>query len=294
MLRITVGKGGEDYLRIQDAVNAVPYDTPAEIVISGGVYHEKIFSDKADLSIRGSGDVYIINSDSALETMERGEKRGTFRSYTAFFGGGRLRLSGITIANGAGSGRLAGQAVALYLDAARAELEDVTILSHQDTLFLSPLPDHEREKGGFYGPRHLSKRRRTASVFRSCRISGSVDFIFGGGDALFEDCTIESVEPGFVAAPSGKKDWTGLVFLRSSFVSGGAPDGSVYLMRPWRPEGKAYFIDCSFGSHIRKEGKCAWEGEARDDSVFRVLSSSDEEAVPVLSFFRSVAVDAIL
>ena len=91
MLRITVGKGGEDYLRIQDAVNAVPYDTPAEIVISGGVYHEKIFSDKADLSIRGSGDVYIINSDSALETMERGEKRGTFRSYTAFFGGGRLR-----------------------------------------------------------------------------------------------------------------------------------------------------------------------------------------------------------
>ena len=131
-------------------------------------------------------------------------------------------------------------------------------------------------------------------MFRSCRISGSVDFIFGGGDALFEDCTIESVEPGFVAAPSGKKDWTGLVFLRSSFVSGGAPDGSVYLMRPWRPEGKAYFIDCSFGSHIRKEGKCAWEGEARDDSMFRVLSSSDEEAVPVLSFFRSVAVDAIL
>ena len=97
---------GEDYFRIQDAINAVPYGTEAEIIVSDGVYHEKLFSDKKDLSIRGEGRVCIINSDSALETMERGRKRGTFRTYTAFFSGERLHLENITIVNGSGSGKM--------------------------------------------------------------------------------------------------------------------------------------------------------------------------------------------
>ena len=48
MLRITVGKNGEDYTTLQEAINAVPYRTEAEIVVSAGVYTEKIFSNPSD------------------------------------------------------------------------------------------------------------------------------------------------------------------------------------------------------------------------------------------------------
>ena len=41
MLRISVGRNGENYSTIQEALDAVPYDTPAEIVISEGIYREK-------------------------------------------------------------------------------------------------------------------------------------------------------------------------------------------------------------------------------------------------------------
>ena len=46
MFRISVGCNGEDYSTIQEAIDAVPYDIPGEIVISEGTYREKIISDK--------------------------------------------------------------------------------------------------------------------------------------------------------------------------------------------------------------------------------------------------------
>ena len=53
MLTITVGRNDEDYTTIQEALNAIPYNTEAEIIISEGIYREKLFSDKKSLSIRG-------------------------------------------------------------------------------------------------------------------------------------------------------------------------------------------------------------------------------------------------
>ena len=266
MLRISVGRNGEDYSTIQEALDAVPYDTPAEIVISEGIYREKLFSDKRSLTMRGIGDVSIIWSDSALDILD-GRKRGTFRSYTAFFSGHSLHLENLTIENGAGPGAVAGQGIALYLDTERAELDNVRIIGHQDTLFLSPLPDKEREPGGFYGPRFLAPRKRTASLFRHCTIEGGVDFIFGSGDALFQDCSIISNEPGFVTAPSGKKDWYGFVFHSCRFSSKALGKASVYLMRPWRAEGKAAFISCSFSNHIAPSPFIAWPG--REDEAYK-------------------------
>ena len=271
MMRITVGQGSGDYYSIQEALDSVPYNTEAEIVIAEGVYNERIFSDKRSLTLRGEGEVCIKASCGAREILPYGRKRGTFRSYTAFFSGEHLRLDNLTVVNDAGPGESAGQAVALYLDVRDALCTSLTLSSFQDTLFLAPLPLYEREKGGFYGPRHLLPRERTRSVFSRCTISGSVDFIFGGGDALFDECTIISRASGYVTAPSGEKDWTGFVFRSSLFASSGAEDGSVYLMRPWRPEGKASFAGCSFSPHISKELRTRWNGEP-DDATFALSS----------------------
>ena len=64
-----------------------------------------------------------------------------------------------------------------------------------------------------------------------CEIAGDIDFIFGGGDALFENCVIRTVDNhiphSYVTAPSGRADGLGFVFWNCDFVSD-CPPGSVY------------------------------------------------------------------
>ena len=266
MLELTVAKDGSgNYTTIQEALNAVEYRESAIIYIKDGIYKEKLFSDKRDLTLIGEDNVFITFSDSGREILDNGLKRGTFRSYTAFFSGENLVIENVTIHNGAGSGKDVGQAISLYLDVDEAKLTNVRLLANQDTLFLSPLPEEEREKRGFYGPRCFSPRKRKHSVFENCTISGSVDFIFGGGDAVFKNCTIVSTDDGFVTAPSGKKEWDGFLFEECNFTSLMNKKENVYLMRPWRDEGKAIFNKCVFGPHINRLGFIAWQG--REDKA---------------------------
>ena len=135
------------------------------------------------------------------------------------------------------------------------------LLGNQDTLFCAPLPEKEREKDGFLGPRGLAPRRASAQYYHACEIAGDIDFIFGGADALFEHCTLRTVDNGlahsWVTAPSGAADGLGFVFWDCDFVSD-CPAGSVYLGRPWRPTGKTAVLDCRLGAHIAPEGFAGW------------------------------------
>ena len=243
MLEITVGHDAEDYWTIQEALDAVPYECEARIVVSGGVYREKLFCDKRSLELVGKGKVTVVWDDAARTIMPDGIKRGTFRTYTAFFSGHELRIENMAFRNEAGRGAEAGQALALYLDVR-----------------------------GFYGPRFKSPRKLNTVHMKGGRIWGGVDFIFGGADALFEDVEIISNEPGYVSAPSGKKEDIGFIFSSCRFLSEDLEEGSVYLMRPWRPEGKAAFMECSYGSHINAAGFSPWHGLEGEASLasFRV------------------------
>ena len=98
------------------------------------------------------------------------------------------------------------------MDSTRAVFRRVKLLGSQDTLFCAPLPEKEREKDGFLGPRGLAPRKPTAQYYTDCEIAGDIDFIFGGGDALFENCVIRTVDNriphSYVTAPSAKPmDW---------------------------------------------------------------------------------------
>lgn len=276
MFSLTVSKDGMgDYFTIQEAINAVPYEKEAIITVAEGTYKEKLFCEKNDITIIGNGKVIITNSDGAKELLADGLKRGTFRTYTAFFAGKNLRLENLTIQNGAGKGEIVGQAIALYLDTEEAYLKDVNLLGNQDTLFIAPLPDEEREKRGFYGPRCFNVRKRCKAYFEGGRIEGSVDFIFGGGDATFKNVEIVSVGLGYVTAPSGKKDWDGFVFDECNFTSSLEDiKEKIYLMRPWRDEGKAEFRNCTFGSHITRPGFIAWPNreDKADLATFKVTN----------------------
>ena len=281
MLRITVGHESENYTSVQEAINAVPYNTEAEIEIHEGIYCEKIFSDKSNLTIRGTGCVRIVCSDGAKEILDRNQKRGTFRSYTAFFSGEKLHISNVSFINDAGNGSIAGQAVALYLDVDNAVLEHVTLSSYQDTLFLSPLPDEEREINGFYGPRYLLPRKRCMTVIKDSLIEGTVDFIFGWSTAVFNRCTIRSVGNGYVTAPSTDEgEAYGYVFFDCNLTASEGVD-KVYLSRPWRPYGQAVFIRCRLGKHIVPEGWHNWgKKEAEKTVYYAEYESTGEGACP--------------
>lgn len=264
-MELTVGK---EYQTIQETLNAIPYDVPAIVHLPGGVYHEKLFSDHQDLTLVGSGEeeTSIVFEEGARQIAPDGNQLGTFRSYTAFFSGERLVIRDLNISNFAGVGCKVGQAVALYLDVRHAHLSHVRLNGFQDTLFLAPLPEKEREPGGFRGPRAYAPRRKSEVVVEHSTIRGDIDFIFGGAEALFNDCDLVSLHPGYVAAPSGKQGERGFVFFQCRFTAevAGCVDESVAIMRPWRPEGKVTTISCTFGPHIKRERVVHWPGLEQD------------------------------
>ena len=178
-------------------------------------------------------------------------------------------MEDLTIENDAGPGAQVGQAVAAYVDSAHAAFVNVRLLGNQDTLFCAPLPEKEREKDGFLGPRGLAPRRPTAQYYQHCEIAGDIDFIFGGADALFEQCTIRTVNnhlpASYVTAPSGSAEGLGFVFWDCDFVSDGCPAGTVFLGRPWRPTGKTAVLDCRLGAHIAPEGFSPWQSRTDSD-----------------------------
>ena len=188
-----VKKQGGDYSTITEAINAVPYEEEAIIHIGEGTFREKIFCEKRDITFIGEGmdSTFIEYGDGAFDEMEDGSKRGTFRSYTAFFSGQKCTVKNLTIKNTAGPGEEKGQAIAVYADAKECFFENVRMLGHQDTLFCAPLPFTERQKNGFYGPRAFTPRIKTKQYYKNCEIHGDVDFIFGGADAVFDDCHIQ-------------------------------------------------------------------------------------------------------
>ena len=114
MLELSVRKDGAgSYRTLTEAVQSVPYGSPATIRIGEGIFEEKLFSEKKHLRLIGSGrDATVLRwADGAFRTHADGTPNGTFRSYTAFFGCECVNVSHLTIENTSGIGD--GQAVAV-------------------------------------------------------------------------------------------------------------------------------------------------------------------------------------
>lgn len=263
---LTKTSANAEFTTLSEALNAVPYAIPARIELAEGVYHEKIFSENQYLSISGAGeDKTILQfADYANMLHPETEKLGTFRSYSAFFGGEKLRLQNLTIENNSGPGYEFGQAIAAYMDADIVHCTNVNFKGWQDTLFCAPLPEKERQPNGFIGPRCNSPRRPSLQLYENCSISGSVDFIFGGADVVFKDCRIicrplHEGEDGFIAAPSSLPGHAGMIFINCEITGESlTKEGSYQLARPWRENGRAAFLNCSISPVINQDRFDYW------------------------------------
>lgn len=249
--------------------------TPVIICIAPGVYEEQILVTRPYVTFLGEDaeNTVLTYHLGALEIMEDGSKRGTFRTASVRIDTHDFTAKNITFRNNAGFGHTVGQALALYVDGDRIIFENCRLLASQDTLFTAPLPPAAAKPGGFTGPGEYKPRIPGRQYYKDCYIRGDVDFIFGSATAYFENCTIFSQKPGdrkppespdeeviygyVTAASTPEGQEYGYVFRDCRLISD-CPPGSVYLGRPWREYAKTVFIHCELGAHIHPLGWQDW------------------------------------
>ena len=258
---------------LQAVFDTVPVGT--QILLKPGIYRQKLMITTPGLTLVGSGaaKTVIVWDDHAKKPHPIGWEYNTFRTYTAAVCADGVTMRNLTVANDAGSPREKGQEVALSVVADDFLMENCRLLSTQDTLFAGPLPSDliGRYEGFLLDP--LRRGGNLRQQFRNCLIEGSVDFIFGCGAAVFENCEIRSVfdegRTGFAAAPAhGLHQAEGFLFKDCRFTAEDTVEqGSVYLARPWREYGLSRFENCSYGQHIAPAGFDKWNDTNRDKTA---------------------------
>jgi len=267
-----LGPAGTRFESLGAALAAAPPAGPFRIWLGAGTWTEKLAVRTANVSITGEDRQRTrLRYDAAAGLKgPAGTPWGTSGSATLTVSAPGFHAENLTIENGfdpAEEARRSGlvlgdwpggqQAVALMLAGASdgAILRNADVLGRQDSLFT--------DSG--------------TALFDRCLVTGTVDFIFGGGRTMLRDCEIRSrtrppVQPqgGCIAAPSTKADQeAGLIFHRCHLTAEpGIPDGSVFLGRSWRPTrsfpdgrygdpqalGMAAYLECFMGPHIAPTG----------------------------------------
>ncbi|WP_183040982.1 pectinesterase family protein [Salipaludibacillus neizhouensis] len=253
ILIVNQEKQGEEncFTCIQDAVNYLrPHGLEAvTIKVAPGIYRERIMIPPhlTEINFMGSGEneTIIVNGLGAKDKDTLGNPLGTFKTATVEIFSDDISFSNLTIENDVGVGEKYGQALAVAAHGERIAFENVSLIGYQDTFYSS--------KG--------------TQRFLHCRIEGDVDFIFGGGSVVFEDCVIHSRRNGYITAASTPKDaLSGFVFLRCELTADNEAD-KVYLGRPWRPYAHTVFYDCKLGRHILTAGWDNWRNEANEQTA---------------------------
>jgi pectate lyase len=226
--------GSGTYRTVQAAIDAVGTGNASRVTITikPGTYREIVTvpANKPYVTLRGTGaapaDVVIVNNHSA-------GTHGTANSATAFVHGHDFVAANLTIANDfdENSASTGHQAVALHLNADRATFDNVRLLGDQDTLLVN---DNAR------------------SYFVNSYVEGTVDFIFGGGTAVFHACQIRekrtSGGPITAASTAADKPY-GFLFHQSTIT--GAANNVTQLGRPWRPAGQVLYRESTLSATVR-------------------------------------------
>lgn len=269
---VTVAKHGSgDYTGIQAAIDALP-ETGGRILIRAGEYREKITVHKDNVLLTGEDRerTVIVWNGCAKDRYEDGTEKGTFLSATMMTTGRDITVDSLTVANDAGDGRVAGQAVAVYAAGDRGIWRNCSLIAHQDTLFCGPirLPNVKEDIGSRCGRAEQAFRAedgpltRSRQYFENCLIRGDVDFIFGPYRSWFENCTLYMNERGgwYTATNTNENQPFGFVFHRC-LLTGNCEPGAGFLGRPWRKHSRTLFLECEMDEHVAPEGFADWDSE---------------------------------
>ncbi|XP_058097304.1 probable pectinesterase/pectinesterase inhibitor 51 [Magnolia sinica] len=265
---VSVCQSGEGcYRTVQSAVDAAPD------ILNGGrrfVIHikEGVYDEIVRVPLQKRNVVFL--GDGMGKTVITGKLSAqmvgvsTYNTATVGVNGDGFMARDLTIVNSAGPD--AHQAVAFRSDSDLSILENCEFLGHQDTLYAHSL----------------------RQFYKSCRIAGTVDFIFGNSATILQDCQI-LVQPRQLSPEKGENNAvsaqgrtdpaqsTGFVF--QNCVINGTDDYMTlylknpkahknYLGRPWKEYSRTVFIHCYLGALIRPEGWLPWSGDFALSTLF--------------------------
>ncbi|MET1071372.1 MAG: pectinesterase family protein, partial [Umezawaea sp.] len=223
------------YRTVQAAIDAVPANNTSRVTITvkAGTYREIVTvpATKPLITLQGLGTsasgVVIVNNHSAYT-------HGTSGSATAFVYGKDFVATNLTISNdfdenSTPSGQ---QAVALHLNADRAVLRNVRLLGDQDTFLVNDA---------------------TRAYVVGSYVEGTVDFVFGGGTIVFDNCDVYEKRStgGVITAASTPATKTHGFLFSKSRITGASPAGSTNLGRPWRPDAQVLYRESTLNALVK-------------------------------------------
>lgn len=245
----TVAKDGSgNFTSINSALAAIPanYEGRYVIYVKAGVYEETVTVTKKMVNITIYGD----GSQKSIITGSKNFVDGVPTFLTATFSalGDGFMAQSIGFRNTAGPDKH--QAVALRVQSDRAIFVNCRMEGYQDTL---------------YAQTHRQ-------YYRSCYITGTVDFIFGDAAAVFQNCMIYVRKPmdnqqNIVTAQGrvDKRETTGIVLqgcriLADDSLNPVKSQIKSYLGRPWKEYSRTIIMETEIGDFIHGDGYMPWQG----------------------------------
>ncbi|CAN0920034.1 Putative pectinesterase/pectinesterase inhibitor 28 [Linum grandiflorum] len=248
--------GSGQYKSIMKAINAIPkkHKIPFVIKVKAGVYKEQVLIPK-----KAAGVVMI--GDGPTKTRVTGSKNfadGVQTSDTATFA---VVAPGF-IAKNMGFENSAGaeghQAVAFRSRSDNSVLYNCAFDGYQDTLYTQAY----------------------RQFFRDCTITGTIDFVFGAGRTILQNCKLIVRKPlsnqHCILTAEGKKDRNGdsAIVLQNCHVSS-SPEyfpvrrtNKAYLGRPWKEYSTTIIMNSKLDDLIAPEGWSPWIGDFGLNTLF--------------------------
>ncbi|XP_022731600.1 pectinesterase/pectinesterase inhibitor PPE8B-like [Durio zibethinus] len=243
---VVAADGTGNFTSIMDAVSAAPdYNMSRYVIyIKKGLYKEnvEIKKKKWNLMIVGDGmDVTVVSGNRSFI-----DGWTTFRSATFAVSGRGFIARDITFENTAGPEKH--QAVALRSDSDLSVFFRCAIRGYQDSLYT-----------------HTMRQ-----FFRECKITGTVDFIFGDATVVFQNCQIQakkglSNQKNTITA-QGRKDPNepsgfSIQFCNISADTDLLPfvnSTPTYLGRPWKQYSRTIIMQTYISNAIMPQGWLEW------------------------------------
>ncbi|KAK4492650.1 hypothetical protein RD792_003468 [Penstemon davidsonii] len=246
--------GNGDFKTINEAIQSIHLPNTRRVIlhINSGVYREKVNIPRTMHFITFLGNVSdpptITGNDTASSVSGRDAPPRTFQSATVAVDANYFVAINVKFENTAPHvvGSVGGQAVALRISGNKAAFYNCSFYGAQDTLY-----DH---KGLHF--------------FSNCFIQGSVDFIFGYGTSLYENCYLNSVTKKVASVTAQKRTNSSMssgFSFKNCTISG---SGSIYLGRAWGDYSRVVFSYTFMDKIVLPQGWSDWGDRNRDQKVY--------------------------
>ncbi|GEM_PF-176358 len=267
-----VTDGYPTYKTVQAAVSAVPADNAEAkvIFIKNGEYEERVEVTAPYVSLLGEDAekthlfyaVCVANGNA----NSMWNRNAMYVEYTA----DGFTAENLTIENSyAYSNGNDQQADALCIVADKTLCVNVRLIGYQDTLLTD---SRIKDATGNY--------EVTRQYFDKCYITGNVDFIYGAGTSVFNDCDIVARYTSykndgvFTAGRTYASTPYGYTFIGCRFLAeDGVKDGAYRMARPWGADDSTTFINCYLGRAIQPVGYGDMSGNSYKKARFAEFGS---------------------